>query len=228
MMIRLCTAFLAACLIVGFGCVRIPDKFEAHIVIEVRRQIENQAEQVLDYVEGRTDALPNLDTVEPKSTSWLRNAVYVLNPMPVAYAQELKEDSPRVKQIAQSMRDRHADLEKLKAAKAVGETNRAYVELRPSDALTDAEAKNTAQRLIAAENDDRKALYQEVARLNKDADVTIALVERAYAQTRLERAKSGEIFQLPPEGEDLDAFRSSAMGKELGAAAVANAWVSMP
>lgn len=228
MMIRVFSAFLVACLIVGFGCVRIPDKFEAHIVVEVRHQIENQAEQVLDYVEGRTDTLPSLDSVAPKSSSWLHDAVRALAPVQVAYAQELKEDSPRVKQIAQSMRQRHAELEKLKAAKAVGETNRGYVELRPSDALNDAEAKNEAQRLIAAENEDRKALYQEVARLNKDADVTVTLVERAYAQKRLERAKSGEIFQLPPAGEDLEAFRNSAMGKKLGDQVIAGAWVTMP
>lgn len=228
MMIRVLSAFLVACLIVGFGCVRIPDKFEAHIVVEVRHQIENQAEQVLDYVEGRTDTLPELEAVEPEATSWLRDAVYSLAPIQVAYAQNLNEESPRVKQIAQSMRDRHAELEKLKASKAVGETNRGYVELRPSDALGDAEAKNEAQRLIAAENEDRKALYQEIARLNKEADITVSFIERAYAQKRLERAKSGEIFQLPPDGEDLASFRNSAMGKKLGAQVAPNAWVTMP
>ncbi len=228
MMIRLFCAFFVACLVVGLGCVQIPDKFEAHIVVEVRHQIENQAEQVLDYVEGRTDNLPDIAPVEPKATSWLIEILHAVNPVQTAYAQELNEDSPRVKQIAQSMRTRHADLEKLKQSGAAGETNRGYVELRPSDSLTDEEAKNTAQRLIAAENDDRKALYQEVARLNKDADVTIALVERAYAQKRLDRAKSGELFQLPPAGDDLEKFKTSSIGKRLGAAVKADAWVAIP
>lgn len=227
-MIRVCSAFLAACLVVGFGCVRIPDKFEAHIVVEVRHQIENQAEKVLDYVEGRTDTLPGLEPVEPQRSSWLGNAIQMLNPVGIAHAQALKDDSPRVKQIAQSMRERHAELEALKAVKAVGETNRGYVELRPSDALNDAEAKNAAQRVIAAENEDRKALYQEIARLNKDAEVTVTLVERAYAQKRLERAKSGEIFQLPPAGDDLEAFRKSATGQRLGDQVAAGAWVAIP
>jgi uncharacterized protein YdbL (DUF1318 family) len=228
MMIRVLCAFFVACLVVGLGCVQIPDKFEAHIVVEIRHQIENQAEQVLDYVEGRTDRLPDIEPVESNATSWVNDILHALNPVHTAYAQALNEDSPRVKQIAESMRARHAELEKLKQAAAVGETNRGYVELRPSDALADEEAKNAAQRLIAAENNDRKALYQEVARLNKDADVTIALVERAYAQKRLDRAKVGELFQLPPAGEDLEKFKTSSIGKKLGASLKPDAWVTIP
>jgi uncharacterized protein len=227
MTIRVLGAFLVASLIVAIGCIRIPDKFEAHIVVEIRHQIENQAEKVLDYVEGRTDTLPVLQPVGSKG-SWPRDLIHALRPIQTVYAQELKDESPRVKQIAQSMRERHGELEAIKRQGAVGETNRGYVELRPSDALDDPEAKNAAQRLIAAENNDRKALYQEVARLNRDANVSVSLVETAYAMKRLERAKPGEIFQMPAAGEEFETFKATALGRRLGEALKPGAWVVIP
>jgi uncharacterized protein len=157
----------------------------------------------------------------------LERALDALNPIQTAYAAEVKEDSARVKQIANSMRARNAELESAKKTGAVGENNRGFVELVKADAIADADQKNAVQRTIAAENDDRKALYQEIARLNSDQNMTVSTVERVYAQKRLERAKSGELCQLPPAGDDYDTYMASAAGKKLGSAA-AGSWVTIP
>ena len=108
------------------------------------------------------------------------------------------------------MKARFGDVEAAKKTGAVGENNRGFLEMIKPDAIADAEQRNNVQRVVAAENEDRKALYQEVARLNSDQNLTVGTVERIYAQKRLERAKSGEVFQLPPAGADFDAFAASA------------------
>lgn len=222
---RVSRAAVAASIALLAGCVVIPDTFDANINVTIRH-IQEQADKILDYVEGQSDTLPEV-VPAPQQNSMLERALDALNPIQTAYAAEVKEDSARVKQIANSMRARNAELEAAKKTGAVGENNRGFVELVKADAIADADQKNAVQRTIAAENDDRKALYQEIARLNSDQNMTVSQVERVYAQKRLERAKSGELCQMPPAGADYDAYIASAAGKKLGSAA-AGSWVTIP
>lgn len=230
----------AALLILGASCViRTEHTIDAHITLDIRH-IEEQAEDVLKFIDGETDTLPDFTETEEASdaappnpesdsTSWLRRAFDALNPMPVAYAQELKSSSALVTEIAKRLRERNPKIDALKKAGCLGETNRGYVELRDCDALDDAEKRNEAQQLLAEENKDRKALYREIARLNTDQQgVTVSKVERIYAQQRLKRAAGGEIFQLPPRGEDFEEFEKSSKGKQLGDKCKPEAWVKMP
>ncbi|MEX2016825.1 MAG: DUF1318 domain-containing protein [Candidatus Hydrogenedentales bacterium] len=210
-----------AALVVVMGCVVIPDTFQAHIVVDIRH-IQEQAEQALDYIEGKTDELPELSAAPPEDVSLLDSFRHALAPIGVAYAQ--KEDSPRAQQILKAMRDRHSQLESIKQTGAVGENNRGFVELVYPDKITDAERLNEVQRVIAAENEDRKAFYQEIARINQDKDLKVAVVEGIYAQKRLERARAGEVFQLPPAGETYDTFMATAKGKAIEGASP-GAWV---
>ena len=96
-----------------------------------------------------------------------------------------------------------------------------------AEKIVDAEDRNETQRLIAAENKDRKALYGEIARLNKDQNVSVSEVEQIYAFERLKRAKTSEIFQLPSTGADFDAFKASPAGKSLGEECKPDAWVTI-
>jgi len=222
--------FVCAVVAVGVfiivGCVNIPKKFEAHITVDIRHHIEQQAGSTLDYIEGKTDQLPAPEAKpEGSGTSWVEKAKDFLSPVSVAYAAELKTTSPTMTQIATELRKRFDQIEALKKKGYAGEDNRGYVDLRNADKIENADERNEAQRLVAAENKDRKALYNEVARLNKDQNVGVATVERVYAQERLKRAKPGELFQLPPKGEDFDAFKTSDAGKRLGAECIPDAWV---
>lgn len=217
---------LAVATIVVVGCLRTEHKIEAHITLDIRH-IETQAEEVLDYVEGKSDTLPGLEPAgEP--TSWLQRGFELLSPMNVAYAQELKSDSPRMTEIANALRANNAALSQWKKAGCLGENNRGYVELRDCEEASSAEKKNEAQQVLAEENKHRKALYAEVARLNSDQGVSVSTVESVYAMERLERAQSGEVVQLPPAGKDFDTFKSSAKGQALGDQATPGAWVTIP
>lgn len=221
-------AFTSVLFAVILGCVVIPNTFDAHIVVEVRHSIEKQADDLLDFVEGKSDTLPGLDESEPaEKSSWLDRGRELLSPISVVYAEELKTSSPRISQIATKLRERNAALEELKKTGCIGEDNHGYVSVRPSKVLADAKKKNEIQQITAEENKDRKALYNEISRLNKEQNVTVATVERIYAQQRLKRAKPGEIFQLPPKGEDFDAFKASPLGEKLGDECVPEGWVTI-
>ncbi len=219
---------LAAILAIFGGCVVIPDTFDANINVTIRH-IQEQADQLLDYVSGKSDTLPPIgEAPDPKQNSMLDRILDAIDPVQTAYAAEIKESSPRVQQIANSMKSRFSEVEAAKQTGAVGENNRGFLEMIKPDAIADAEQRNNAQKVIAADNEDRKALYQEVARLNSDQNLTVGTIERVYAQKRLERAKSGEAFQLPPAGADFDAFAASAAGKKLGGSAQPGTWVTIP
>lgn len=220
-------AFCVAIFLVALGCVVIPDTFEARITIDIRH-VEAQADDVLDYVEGKTDSVPNLDAPEVENTSYLERTLRFVMPGNVAYAADLDEGSPRAQQILRVMKERYPEVQALKDKGIVGETNRGSLELLKSNFEGSEEAMNSAQQVVAADNKDRKAFYQEIARINKAQNMMVSTVERVYAQKRLMRGQPGEHFQLPREGKDLDAFKSSLPGQKLGDACVADAWIKIP
>lgn len=220
---------LAALVGVGAGCVvRTEHTINAHITVDIRH-IEEQADDVLDFIEGKSDTLPAVaEEEETKPTSRLENFLRLLDPVPVARAAELNTLSPLAEDIAKRMQARNGDVAGLKAQGCLGENNRGYLELRDCAGLGDADKRNAAQQLMAEENKDRKAFYNEIARLNKEDNVSVSAVEAVYAQKRLMRAKAGEVCQLPPAGADLDEFKASAKGKALGEACQPGAWVTIP
>lgn len=223
-------AIMAGAILIGLGCVNIPSKIEAHITIDIRHHIEQQAASTLDFIEGKTDEMPVLEPppVPEEGVSWLRQLREHLAPIRPAHAAEkLKDSSPLISEIAQRLRERHEKIAACKAQKHAGENNRGYLELREAGEFADDEERNETQRLIAAENKDRKALYAEIARLNKEQNVSVAMVERIYAHERLKRARPGEIFQLPPPGEAFDEFKKSPPGKRLGEDCKPGAWITI-
>jgi len=214
-------------LLVLVGCVVIPDTFDANINITIRH-IEEQAEDVLDYVEGDSEDLPGLSAAPKSEIGWFKNALRILSPIQTAHAQTVKSTSPRIKQVADKMKQRNAEVAGIKKTGAVGENNRGLLELQNPSVITDTDEKNRVQRVLAADNEDRKQLYKEIVRINTDQELNVSTVERIYAQKRLERAKSGDLFQLPPSGDDFNAFRGSPKGKALGSKCKPNAWVTIP
>lgn len=219
----------AAAVLFIVGCVVIPDTI--HITIDIR-YVEQQADNFLDFVEGITDVPPGEDTIDSdgaatEDTSWLQRGLDYLNPVRVAYAAEFNESSPRVTQIANSMKKRNAQVIALKKQGSIGENNRGFLELRRPEVLSGDEEKNKVQGVVAAENADRKALYKELARLNQDQSLDITTLEKVYAKKRRERAKTGEHIQLPQAGPDLEALKKSALVSKLSGTIAPGAWVTL-
>ena len=217
----------AAAVLALAGCViRTEHKIDAHITLDIRH-VQEQAEDVLNYIEGKSDELPGLEQ-KAESTSWLMKSLEFVDPFQSVEAAELKSDSARVKEIATELRKNNDAIAKLKRDGCLGETNRGYVELKDCDAMKDADAKNKAQTLLAEENKGRKALYAEIARLNSDQSLSVTAVEQIYAVERLKRGTTGEQYQLPSAGKLFDEIKASDLGKKLGASCKPDAWITIP
>ncbi len=222
-------ALLTAASIVAAGCViRTHHTIEAHVTVDIRH-VEEQADSIVSYITGESDALPPAAaTPAPapeEETSWLMRAVDFVAPVQVAYAAELKESSPKVRELAERLRQRNGEVRKLKTAGCVGEDNRGYLQLRPCEELDDPARKNEVQQILAAVNKDRKDLYRAVAELNRDQNVTLSVVEAVFAGKWREQSQAGDQIQLPAAGPEFDAFMKTALGKKLGAAAKPGEWV---
>lgn len=227
---RIVIGMTAAAVIVVVGCtLRTEHTIDAHITVDIRH-IEQQADSVLDFIEGESENLaPVQPNEKPEESYVIGPFLDAIKPIRQAHAAVLKEDSPRIKEIAVSLKERFPKIEALKKQGLVGETDRGYVELRSNDALeADAERKNDIQKLIHEENRDRKELYTEIIKLNPDqTDLTLAVVERIYAKKRLERAKAGEFYKLPPEGKDFDEFKEVLKKKQVEGKVEPKEWIKV-
>lgn len=208
------------------GCAIFQDPYNPSITVEVN-EIEAQADMLLDFVEGKIETLPGMVESAPEDTSWLREFVDFARPVRIAYAAAFEKNSPRVTEIASEMKARYEAIQELKRRGLIGETNRGLIELIHPEKAKSPEDTNEVQRVLAAENGNRKALYKELAILNEDQHLSVTILERVYALKRLERAKPGDFFQLPRAGEEFEAFKASPQGRRLGTTCQPEAWVGI-
>lgn len=217
----------AALVFVLMGCLITPPKPTPPPTSADLEHLIDQADEILDFIEGKTDIMPDMyEAPVEEATSILGKGLSFLSPIETVYAQA-RGISPETKDIIVSLRERHGELQAVKGKGYAGENNRGYPELYRGDAIEDSEEKNEAQRLIAAETKDRKMLYNEIVRINEHQALNVSTIGRIYAQRRLLRARSGELFQLPPPGDDFDTFKASTPGIRLGEGCAPDAWVTI-
>ncbi len=111
----------------------------------------------------------------------------------VAAQANLEINTPGIAAIQGSMQKRHSELAPLYGSGAVGLTRDGNVALRDpaSVPLAQRAAVNT---LIAAENQDRAALYREIARANNHPEWE-AEIRNTFGQRWIERAQAGWYTQ---------------------------------
>ena len=101
----------------------------------------------------------------------------------------LDVDSPVINQLKSSMATRHAQLKSFYETGSVGLGNDGSIVLREAGAVPLAQRQNV-NRLVATENEDRAALYREIARVNGnpawDKDI-----RATFAQRWADRAPAG-------------------------------------
>ncbi|MGC8738442.1 MAG: DUF1318 domain-containing protein [Candidatus Hydrogenedens sp.] len=223
---KISSVFFVIGVLLSINCVlQTKHTIEAHITLDIRH-VQEQAGNLLDYVEKKTDELPVKEEDNKNKTSWLGSTFHVFTPV---YAEALATVSPLAKEIADRMRERFEQIEQLKNQGCLAENNRGYLELKECDALKDAEKKNEIQRLLSDENKDRKALYKEIANLNKNIpDMSISKIESIYALERIQRAKPGQTVQLPDGNDDFQKIKNSSLGQKLGDKCIPGAWIIIP
>ncbi len=111
-----------------------------------------------------------------------------------AYAQaNLEINTPAISALQASMQKRHAELAPFYASGAVGLTRDGYVALRDANGVP-LPQRQQVNGLIAAENQDRAALYKEIARANGKPEWEND-IRTIFAQRWIDKAAAGWYYQ---------------------------------
>jgi uncharacterized protein len=100
---------------------------------------------------------------------------------------DIKEMTPAVKASLDGRKARFAELKKLKAKGLVGETNHGYIQKLGGGKNVDA--------VVAAENQDRKTVYEAIVQQNNLGPAALATVESVFAGVQRDKAEPGEKVQ---------------------------------
>ncbi|ABB75510.1 hypothetical protein SAMN05216403_106111 [Nitrosospira multiformis ATCC 25196] len=119
----------------------------------------------------------------------------LLSLMPLAgHAQaNIEIDTPAIASIKRSMQQRHSQLEPYYSSGAIGLTRDGLIVMRDANAVPLA-ARQSVNGLIAAENQDRNALYREIARANSHPEWE-SDIRSTFGQRWIELARSGWWYQ---------------------------------
>ncbi len=132
----------------------------------------------------------------------LGTALHLLGPAP-AHAQPPSSQvaapeitNPAIRRIIQSRAARVNRLDRYKAAGAVGEDNKALVQVRDLSALP-LQERAAVQKLVRDENADRERMFKEIAAAT-GADLSqLPQIQKTYATTLRQNARRGDWIQLP-------------------------------
>jgi len=129
---------------------------------------EKAADRIIRDVYGEA---PEKAT-EPRSLNEFPAAVHPVNYtlldwfIPVAHAEaDLSVNTPAIRQLQADMEKHHKELAPYYASGAVGMTRNGEVAVRDQK-LVPLQDRNQVKKLVARENQDRSALYDEIARAN--------------------------------------------------------------
>ena len=111
-----------------------------------------------------------------------------------AWAQaNLEVNTPAIAALQASMQQRHAELAPLYGNGAIGLTRDGFIALRDANAVSLAQ-RPQVNALVAAENQDRAALYREIARANGKPEWEND-IRNTFAQRWIDKAQGGWYYQ---------------------------------
>lgn len=113
----------------------------------------------------------------------------------VAHARgaNIEINTPAIIKLKQSMQQRHGQLAPHYASGAVGLTRDGLIAMRDANTVSLAQ-RQAVNALIAAENQDRNALYQEIARANNHPEWE-SDIRATFSQRWISLAKLGWWYQ---------------------------------
>lgn len=120
-------------------------------------------------------------------------ALASLLPAPALGQANLEINTPAIAALQRSMQHRHSQLASLYNSGAVGFTRDGNVALRDAKAVPLAQ-RQQVNALIASENQDRAALYREIARANGHPEWEND-IRATFAQRWISRAQRGWYYQ---------------------------------
>jgi len=102
-------------------------------------------------------------------------------------------NTPAIAAFQASMQKRHVELAPLYANGAIGLTRDGFIALRDANAVPLAQ-RQQVNALVAAENQDRAALYREIARANSKPEWE-GDIRATFAQRWIDKAQGGWYYQ---------------------------------
>ncbi len=215
------TAALLLAAIAAIACVTINVYFPEAAVKDLSEQIEDAVEREAAQDEetgtepagtaaaGASAAREGHPAEgQARQTSWLRSAFDVaagtalrLTATAPVYAQANEVAAPEItnpaiRKIIQSRAARVRQLNRHKGSGAVGENNRALVEVRQLDALG-LQERAAVQKLVRAENADRERMFKEIAAATGTDLSQLPQIRSTYATTLRQKARRGDWIQMP-------------------------------
>ena len=163
---------------------------------------EKAADRIIEDVWG-PETQP-ADTAEPDkqdkqsstSDSRLPLAMSVLNwmvPQAEAAGADININSPAINALQSNMKTRHESLKPFYNSGAIGLTDDGFITLRDAKSVP-LKDRNQLNSLIAAEKNDRKALYAEIARANGHPEWQDD-IQQTFAQRWISNAAKGWWYQ---------------------------------
>ena len=156
---------------------------------------EKAADRIIEDVWGEDAA--NTPATEPQSRTNqdLPIAKQLLNWLvPTAQAQaDININSPAINALQNKMKARHDQLQPFYQSGAIGLTQDGLIALRDAKAVA-LKDRNVINSLIAEENQDRKALYAEIARANGHPEWQ-ADIQETFARRWISNAANGWWYQ---------------------------------
>lgn len=131
-----------------------------------------------------------------KTAIWLRMLLIALAlgfSAPVLAQANLEINTPAIAALQASMQQRHGQLAGFYASGAVGLTRDGNIALRDANAVP-LPQRQQVNSLIAAENQDRAALYREIARANGKPEWEND-IRSTFAQRWIQKAQPGWYYQ---------------------------------
>jgi uncharacterized protein YdbL (DUF1318 family) len=183
----------AACLALS-ACVTINVYFPAAAA-------EKAADKIIDDIwkpEAKSeDKDKRSDVPRPRDQSVLLAAVggvldFIVSPAEAAQA-DLNISTPAIRQLAQSMEARHAQLKQYYDAGSIGLTRDGLVEVRDQNLIPLPE-RNLVRKLVADDNADRTNLYRELATANGHPEWEMD-IRTTFAERWASKAASGWYYQ---------------------------------
>jgi uncharacterized protein len=106
---------------------------------------------------------------------------------------DLEANTPAIARLKQSMQQRHSQLVSHYNSGAIGLTRDGLIALRDANAVPLA-ARQSVSTLVAAENQDRNALYKEIARANNHPEWE-SDIRATFSKRWISLARSGWWYQ---------------------------------
>jgi len=190
---------LVAGLVGSLACVTINVYFPEAAVRDLSQQIEEEVQKQAAQ-QPATPETPPVSEDGGQSRLYRTTLLDAVLGVTSVHAQSVPEptvSNPAIRKIIDSRASRVDAINKFKAAGAIGESNRALLEIRDLEAVTDLKARADAQRLVKAENADREQLFKEIAAAEGVDPSQIDRVRETYAETLRANARPGDWIQDP-------------------------------